>query len=264
MTFDDLANPDAGGTIDLLIDGRTVNGQKVNMFDNIAVNKKTGRLLLQEDVGNAQHNGKMWEYDPSTDSLTMITKHDPNRFGDRVGSVSTPATAPFTIDEETSGVIDITDLMSSSTLNRGNPREAWYISSDQAHYTTGITTSQVEGGQLFVIHDIAPIDNVTVTRSGYVRDRRTGSYAQQVTITNNNPAPLTGPFYLALDSLSDGATLANVTGRTAAFAPLNSPYLAIGGSTLAAGGSASVVLQFANPSNSAITWTARVLNGVTP
>jgi hypothetical protein len=264
LTFDDLANPDAGGTIDLLIDGRTVNGQKVNMFDNLAVNRKTGRLLLQEDVGNAQHNGKMWEYDPSADSLTMIMKHDPNRFGDRVGAVSTPATDPFTIDKETSGVIDITDIMSTSALHRGNPREAWYISSDQAHYTTGITTSQVEGGQLFVIHDIAPVDNVTVTRSGFVRDRRSGTYAQQITITNNNPGPLTGPFYLALDSLGANATLANGTGTTEVFAPLNSPYLAVAGNTLAPGASASAVLQFANPSNGAITWTARVLNGVTP
>src|SRR4029077_6998106 len=31
LTFDDIGNPSLGGKIDLLIDGRTVNGEKVNM-----------------------------------------------------------------------------------------------------------------------------------------------------------------------------------------------------------------------------------------
>ena len=39
LTFDDITNPDAGGTIDLLVDGDMVNGKKVNMFDNITIDK---------------------------------------------------------------------------------------------------------------------------------------------------------------------------------------------------------------------------------
>ena len=70
--------------------------------------------------------------------------------------VSTPATLPFNQDEETSGIIDITSIMATSALNTnlpgGAPGGKWLISSDQAHYTTGITASQVEGGQLFVMH----------------------------------------------------------------------------------------------------------------
>ena len=31
LTFDSIKNPDLGGRIDLLIDGRTVDGEKVNM-----------------------------------------------------------------------------------------------------------------------------------------------------------------------------------------------------------------------------------------
>lgn len=154
LNFADITRPELGGTIDLLIDGRTVNGEKVNMFDNIAVNQTTGRLMLQEDTGGAVHNGKVWEFDPVTGALAVIAKHDPARFGDRVGGVTTPATLPFTNDEETSGIIDITNIMRASRLHRGNPGEAWYISSDQAHYTTGITTEQVEGGQIFVIHQL--------------------------------------------------------------------------------------------------------------
>lgn len=161
LNFADIMRPELGGTIDLLIDGQTVNGEKVNMFDNITVNQTTGRIILQEDTGAAIHNGKVWEFDPSTftgvtnsGSLRIIAKHDPARFGDRVNGVTTPATLPFTNDEETSGIIDITNIMKNSRLHLGNPGEAWYISVDQAHYTTGITADQVEGGQIFVIHQL--------------------------------------------------------------------------------------------------------------
>lgn len=154
LNFADITRPELGGTIDLLIDGRTVNGEKVNMLDNIAVNQASGRLILQEDTGGAVHNGKVWEFDPVTGALAVIAKHDPARFGDRVGSTTTAATLPYTNDEETSGIIDITNIMKASRLHRGNPGEAWYITSDQAHYTTGITADQVEGGQIIVIHQL--------------------------------------------------------------------------------------------------------------
>ncbi|MDZ8054512.1 MAG: SdiA-regulated domain-containing protein [Aulosira sp. ZfuVER01] len=136
LTFDDITNPDAGGTIDLLIDGDTVNGVKVNMFDNISIDKY-GHILLQEDVGGAAHNGKIWQYDIATDTLKQIAKHDPARFGD----IGVAATSPFNNDEESSGIIDVQDILGPG----------WFLTSDQAHYTTGVTTSQVEGGQLLAI-----------------------------------------------------------------------------------------------------------------
>ena len=134
LTFDDLANPFLGGSIDLLIDNRVVNGQRVNMFDNITVNPQSGQIVLLEDVGGAAHNGKVWLYDPSTDALVQVAKHDEARFG----NLTKAATAPYTNDEEASGVIDM-----SSILGPG-----YYVTSDQAHYAT--TTELVEGGQLLL------------------------------------------------------------------------------------------------------------------
>jgi hypothetical protein len=262
LNFADIKNPDLGGTIDLLIDGRTVNGEKVNMLDNIAVNAATGHLLLEEDVGGSPHNGKIWDYDPATDVLVKIAKHDPARFGDRSGGVSTAATAPYNNDEEASGIIDITPIMAASSMHRGNPREAWYISSDQAHYGTGTTSAQVEGGQIFVLHEIAPLNNVSVSRGGIVRDRRTGKYVQQVTLVNENVGTLTGPFHLVLDGLSAGATLSNSQGATAVYAPSNSPYATVFAGSLASGATATVTLQFDNPTGAAINYVARVLNSV--
>ena len=150
LTFDDITDPSKGGKIDLAIDGRTVNGQKVNMFDNMTFDEATGHIILQEDVGNAVHNGKMWDYDPKTDSLVQILMHDRSRFGD----VNLSATSPFNIDEETSGVIDVTSIFVSDPLERLTHH--YYLTSDQAHYTTGITTAQVEGGQLLLVETQVP------------------------------------------------------------------------------------------------------------
>jgi len=129
LNFTDITNPDLGGTIDLLLDG--TEGQ--NMMDNIGFDNY-GHIMLQEDPGNAAHNAKIWQYTIATDSLKQITKHDPARFGD----IGVPATAPFTQDEETSGIIDVSDI-----LGAGN-----FLLVDQAHYTTGIPVDAVEGGQL--------------------------------------------------------------------------------------------------------------------
>jgi phosphodiesterase/alkaline phosphatase D-like protein len=153
LTFDDITNPDAGGIIECLIDGQTVGGQKANMFDNITVNKTTGHLILLEDVGNAVHNGKVWEYDPATftgvansGALTMIAKHDPARFGD----IGLAATSPFNQDEETSGVIDTSAILGAGTC----------LLVDQAHYLIDATHNVqgfgnpdelVEGGQLMLL-----------------------------------------------------------------------------------------------------------------
>ncbi len=144
LTFDDITNPDLGGKIDLLIDGRTVGGEKVNMFDNMAVTSQ-GLVLLTEDVGNAAHNGKIWSYNPSNGALVRIAHHDSSRFGD----IGVAAVAPYNQDEESSGILDV-----SSILGAGK-----YLFVDQAHYAINAANPRgfsnpdelVEGGQLLVL-----------------------------------------------------------------------------------------------------------------
>jgi phosphodiesterase/alkaline phosphatase D-like protein len=142
LNFTDITNPDAGGTVDLLLDG--TEGQ--TMFDNITVDRY-GHITLLEDTGNAQHNGKTWQYDIATDKLTQLTKFDPARFGDVVpvagaASTITPATAPFTLDEETSGVIDVQDILGAG----------YYLIDVQAHYSIA-DPNLVEGGQLLALYN---------------------------------------------------------------------------------------------------------------
>lgn len=103
-----------GGTIDVVIDSSTmpngIGATKPNMWDNISVNAD-GTITLLEDVGNSEHNGKVWQFNPKTKSLKVLTKFDPALFGD-IDSVSGLYTAgTHTKDEETSGVIDVTNLL---------------------------------------------------------------------------------------------------------------------------------------------------------
>ncbi|MEJ6005953.1 PEP-CTERM sorting domain-containing protein [Paucibacter sp. AS339] len=126
MTFDDIANPDAGGKIDLLVDGSKMTGglnnSRANMFDNMTVNKD-GTITMQEDTGNNDHNGKIWEYNLNTGAMKIVAKSDAARFGDVVNGVftgpgsnkSTPTVAGYhTYDEETSGIIDVTDIFDAA------------------------------------------------------------------------------------------------------------------------------------------------------
>ena len=129
--FTDASNPAAGGTIKLLLNG--TEGQQ--MLDNMTVDAH-GKVILQEDVGNNAHLGKVWQYDPSTDSLTQLAQHDPDRF-------LTGGADFLTQDEESSGVIDVSHIL-------GNAGENVYLVDTQAHYS--ITGELVEGGQLQLIH----------------------------------------------------------------------------------------------------------------
>jgi len=149
MDFTSISNPAAGGTITAALDGTEGDngGFGPNMLDNITTVAGTDgvtRLLLQEDVGNQNHNGKIWLYDPSLDSLTLIAQHDPARFGD----IGLAATGPFNLDEESSGIIDARNLITRPGVG-GVPGLGWFLLDVQAHYS--IPGELVEGGQLVAL-----------------------------------------------------------------------------------------------------------------
>ena len=108
-----------------------------------------GTLILQEDPGNFAAAAKMWHYDPTTDKLTEIARFDSARFGD----TGIAPTAPFTVDEETSGVIDVTDLFKDAPWFRPNARVLLLVV--QAHFAYDLAlpagAQLVEGGQLLLM-----------------------------------------------------------------------------------------------------------------
>jgi hypothetical protein len=132
LRFTDIAHPEVGGTITCLLDGTDAG----NMFDNITVSPR-GSIFLQEDVGNQAHNGKIWRYSIRRGTLELVARHDPSRFGD----INVAATPPFNQDEESSGIIQVYDILG----------EGWFLCDVQAHYNPG-DAELVEGGQLVAIH----------------------------------------------------------------------------------------------------------------
>lgn len=129
LRFDDLANPAAGGKIDMLLDG--TEGQR--MFDNLTVTRR-GDVLIEEDPGNQSYIARVWRYRPDTDSLTEVAHHDANLFG--------PGSDDFvTQDEESSGIIDASALLGAG----------WFLLDDQVHRSLS-DPELVERGQLLALH----------------------------------------------------------------------------------------------------------------
>lgn len=128
LHFFDINDPLAGGVIDTLLDGTEAQ----QMMDNITVSNR-GQVLIQEDVGNNAHIGKVWRYSLANDTLNLVAEHDADRF--LLGAPDF-----LTQDEESSGIIDVSDILG----------EGWFLLDVQAHY--GIAGELVEGGQLLALH----------------------------------------------------------------------------------------------------------------
>jgi hypothetical protein len=101
---------------------------------------------------------------------------------------------------------------------------------------------------------------VQVTRSGFGYSFATQRFVQTVTLKNISANVVAAPISLVLDGLSANATLYGATGTTACATPAGSPFINWQ-STLSPGASASIVLQFTNPTKAGITYATRVLAG---
>ncbi len=136
LRFHDIADPAAGGTIAMLLDGT----EPQQMFDNMCMDRQ-GRIILQEDPGNQQHSARIWSYDVTAATLTEVGKHKGSIFGDRIalagGGFADSGTimTGFTRDEESSGVID-----ASAFLGDGA-----YLMVVQAHGSSRYTNGQLIG-----------------------------------------------------------------------------------------------------------------------
>ncbi|NDA68437.1 MAG: hypothetical protein EBY09_17680 [Verrucomicrobia bacterium] len=136
LRFADIANPENGGTIDLLLDG--TQGHK--MFDNISFDAD-GNLVLLEDPGNNAYVARVWKYLPATGASFPIATFRPSLF--------TPGTPGFlTQDEETSGIIDVTSILGYKAM----------LLVAQIHTVNGLPAGtageMVENGQLLLMRQV--------------------------------------------------------------------------------------------------------------
>jgi|CXWL01.1.fsa_nt_gi hypothetical protein len=158
LTFDNIKNFGVGGKIDLLLDAANLAGgvgvDKPNMLDNISVNTD-GTITLLEDAGDAEHNGKLWQFNPQDNSLKLLAKFDSALFGDIVGGKFIEGT--HTQDEETSGVIDITPILNRQDhkkhqlLVAQNHASATHLKSIGAMNAEADAAATVQGGQLILM-----------------------------------------------------------------------------------------------------------------
>lgn len=137
LRFADIANPENGGTLDLLVTG--TEGHK--MFDNITIDS-AGNLILQEDPGNQSYVARMWKYVPSTGALFPIATFRPSLF-------TSGQPGFLTQDEESSGIIDVSSILGYKAM----------ILVAQIHGTVGIpaaasTVEIVENGQLLLMREV--------------------------------------------------------------------------------------------------------------
>jgi hypothetical protein len=96
LTFNDIRHPEFGGRIDTMLDGT----EPQQMMDNMTVDAD-GNVLIQEDPGGQAHLATIWKFYPKNGALVKVAEHDPVRFG----------VPPTNGDEESSGIIEITDLL---------------------------------------------------------------------------------------------------------------------------------------------------------
>jgi hypothetical protein len=183
VDFADASNPLLGGTIKPVIDGTG----PTQMLDNMTVDAD-GIVWLQEDVGGNAHNGKIWRFDPNTGALTEVFHHDVARFGDN----GVPATAPYNNDEESSGIIDVTELFDDASWYHGGKV---LLADVQAHY--GLPSPLIQGGQLLLLVETPEPAGLAAVMPAlaalYLRRRRKARAYRKPSATSEEPRPRKGP-----------------------------------------------------------------------
>lgn len=141
VTFDDIAHPEKGGTVVALLKGAEFpEGLRENyhMLDNMAV-AADGQIILQEDPGRTPYLAHMLQFDPKTSKLVALAEFDGDLF--KEGGLS--------IDEESSGVIDVTPLL-------GSAKQRAFLLTVQPHFDLEPKGEIVQGGQLVLMRQDIP------------------------------------------------------------------------------------------------------------
>ena len=140
-----------GGAIKVVVDSKNIiglDGAAARSFDNLTIGDDN-KLYIQEDPGSNAYVAKHWIVDHtlSTQALreasaVQIFESDRTRF-------TTGGTLYQTLDEEHSGIIDITDIVADGIVG-----SQWFLVATQNHAAaTGANAATlVEGGQFIALN----------------------------------------------------------------------------------------------------------------
>jgi len=126
LTFVDGQKPELGAKLELLLDGS--EEPYLSKPDNMAVTAD-GIVLLQEDPGNNAHVARIIAFRPKDGKLAVVAQFNSEYF-------ATGAPSFMTIDEESSGIIDVTSMHAKA----GDTNKYFYFNA-QVH-TTGAYTAR--------------------------------------------------------------------------------------------------------------------------
>jgi hypothetical protein len=147
LRFKDVTKPELGATVELLLDGS--EPQFINMPDNLTIDT-AGNILLQEDPGNNLTRSRVWAYRISDAKLVNMLQFSAKYFDKTSANF-------ITIDEESSGILDVTKAMRSGAADKNS----YFLLDAQVHATIAasrpdITNADsiktaVEGGQVYLL-----------------------------------------------------------------------------------------------------------------
>ena len=134
-------NTFTNGNVSLVLNSASLtgtDGQVAQKFDNLTVGQD-GKVYIQEDPGNVAYIAKTWAVDLANPTAAeQIFESDRSRF--------LAPTAPFSQDEEHSGIIDVTVLFADASWYVAGTKV--FLGDTQAHYSIAGVDGLVEGGQL--------------------------------------------------------------------------------------------------------------------
>ena len=124
LTFKDAQNPLEGASLEMLLNG----GESIYMSkpDNITVTNN-GVVVIQEDPGGNAHIARVIAYRISDGKLATLAKFDSKYF-------TATGSKYMTIDEESSGVIDVTSM-----LAKPGDTNTYLMLNAQIHVKGGVT-----------------------------------------------------------------------------------------------------------------------------
>jgi len=120
--------------------------------------------------------------------------------------------------------------------------------------TGGVTITSINGVQL---PPVVPPNQVATTASGLAYSRVSQTFNGTVTLRNISSSAVSGPLQIVFFGMPANVTLVNATANLS-----GTPYLTVSGvASLAPGQSATVSVQFKNPSNAALNLAPVIYSG---
>jgi hypothetical protein len=185
-----------------------------------------------------------------------------NLFGTQFG----PCGTVFALVNNGGGSYMLTTLVSFDGPNGCGPGEAALIA-DATGNLFGTTTAGGPNGGLgtvfeitdsgFVTPVVLPPSEIATRASGLAYSRVSRTFSGTMTITNISSGMISGPFQILFTGLTAGVALVNATGNFS-----GSPFLTVPAvASLPPGRSATVGVQFQDPSFGAINFTPVIYSG---